>query len=103
MLTITKTRVNKDQGTRTPNTDPINTQSGSLGELFSDLQQKHGRCTGKVRVDTKAEEGVPIGWVFQRRRAYQDSSDTFLEETWVTLLDHTEEQGFVRQDLRKVA
>lgn len=57
------------------------------GALFRAYQNWYGRCTGKVYIDTKNQEAKPIGWVFQKRIPYRDSSRTCLHETWVTLSD----------------
>lgn len=63
------------------------------GDLFRALAgrgsrrwEKMGRCTGKVYVD---EDGRAqhVGWVFLRRQRYDDSPETYLQETWVTVHD----------------
>jgi hypothetical protein len=55
------------------------------GKIFRELQREHGRCTGYIYIDT-AEGARKIGYVFQKRREYSDSSDTYLSETWVEFL-----------------
>jgi hypothetical protein len=55
-----------------------------LGKLYRVLVKEHGRCTGRVYIDTK-EGTKAIGWVFIKRRKYDDSNETYLAETWVTL------------------
>ena len=60
---------------------------GELGRLFLDLQHEHGRCTGKVYID-RAGGARAIGWVFEKRRKYEDVDETYLAETWITL--HTQ-------------
>jgi hypothetical protein len=55
------------------------------GEIFRESQKEHGRCQSKVYIDT--EDGVAqIGWVFVKRLEYDDSPETYLQETWITLL-----------------
>ena len=56
-----------------------------VGQLFRYCQKEFGRCVSKVYITTKNEDGVPVGWVFQKRTEYHRSSKTFLQETWVTL------------------
>ncbi len=56
------------------------------GEIYKYAMKEYGRCTSKVYIDTK---GKPkhIGWVFLKRTRYQDSKDTYLQETWITVHD----------------
>jgi hypothetical protein len=64
------------------------------GELYRALQgrsrrsweESMGRCTGKVYVDMDGK-ARHVGWVFLRRRTYEDSPKTYLQETWVTVHD----------------
>jgi hypothetical protein len=61
-----------------------------IGDIYRASLKEHGRCTGKVYVERWHEnDGKPmhVGWTFQKRVKYDDSNDTFLMETWVTLLD----------------
>jgi len=85
-----------NDNSRTPWTDPIDLGFTSMGDLFSHLQYEYGRCTGKVRVDRPDEEGVPVGWIFEKRL------DGTLSQTWVVLIHHTEAHGDVQKDLRTV-
>ena len=56
------------------------------GELFRAFQQSNGRCIGFVYVDTKDGGAEKVGWIFEKRRAYEDSpKETYLSQTWVTL------------------
>jgi hypothetical protein len=54
------------------------------GALFRAMRREHGRCTGHVHVDRDGRT-LTIGWVFLKRRRYEDSPDTYLAETWVTV------------------
>jgi hypothetical protein len=57
-----------------------------VGDIFRYSQKEFGRCVSKVYQDTK--DGVKaVGWVFQKRERYEDSRETFIHETWVSLYD----------------
>jgi hypothetical protein len=57
---------------------------GTMPNLYRYGVKEHGRCTGKVYVDT--DDGVKhIGYVFLKRRQYEDSDKSYLAETWVTI------------------
>ena len=49
-------------------------------EIFKWLQREHGRCTSKVYI----EDGVPVGWIFQKRVKYTNPNETYLQETWIS-------------------
>jgi len=51
---------------------------------------------GLERVRNPDEEGVPVGWIFEKRL------DGTLSQTWVVLIHHTEAHGDVQKDLRTV-
>jgi hypothetical protein len=53
---------------------------------YKRLVREYGKCTGKVYVDT-SEGAKAIGYVFVKTVEYQDSSDTYLEETWVSFVN----------------
>ena len=56
------------------------------GKLYRFLQCEYGRCTGAVYHDIDGQS-IKIGWVFEKRRKYDDCNETYLAETWVTLHD----------------
>lgn len=58
----------------------------SYGEMFRWFRNEYGRCTGKVYVG----DGIHVGWIFAKRDKYEDTGETFLHETWITLLDRDE-------------
>ena len=58
----------------------------SQRDFFSASQKEHGRCVSKVYLEG-SEGTIAIGWVFQKREKYEDSKDTFIHETWVSLYD----------------
>jgi hypothetical protein len=61
----------------------------TVGDIYRFCVREHGRCTGKVYVDTKTGP-MAIGWVFVKREKYEDVNETYLHETWVTLLERDE-------------
>ncbi len=65
-------------------------EDATIGEIYRASQKEHGRCTGKVYIDTQSRGTISVGWVFVKRQQYDDSQETFLMETWVTLLDKDE-------------
>lgn len=74
-----------------------------LGQLFRSLQGEHGRCVSKVYITTRTEEAVPVGWVFQKRREYEDTGKPYLAETWVEVLTAPQPGRPVRIDRRSEA
>jgi hypothetical protein len=52
-------------------------------ELFNWLQKTYGRCISKVYID----DGTSIGWMFQARVKYDDCKDTFIKETWISIVE----------------
>ena len=55
------------------------------GEAYREFVRLYGRCQGKVWVDGPDGKPVHVGWVFVKRQKYDDSPETFLRETWITL------------------
>ena len=55
------------------------------GDLFRFCVREHGRCISKVYRDAPDGGGYAIGWVFLRRRKFDDCNETYLCETWVTV------------------
>lgn len=51
------------------------------GCLFRRLSREFGRCVSKVYVG----EGTPVGWVFEKKAQYDDTCETYIMETWVTV------------------
>ena len=66
------------------NTDPYETCYESPGKLFKAVRKEYGRCISKIYIDTP-EGKKSVGWVFVKRAKYDDSKETYLQETWVTL------------------
>ena len=62
-----------------------------LGRLFKFAQKEWGRCVSKVYIDT-AEGPKACGWVFRKRRAYDDDrTKSYVQEAWVTLHERADE------------
>lgn len=63
--------------------DVYETFTDDRGELYRAMRKQFGRCTSKVyHGETDPKE---IGWIFVKRQKYQDSRETYLQETWVTV------------------
>ena len=65
--------------------------------LYRSLQKEFGRCISKVYVDTKEQQVMHVGWVFQKRKLFRDEygadprdKGSYLAETWVSLLSKDE-------------
>lgn len=54
------------------------------GKLFKSYQKEFGRCISKVYVDVEGEPKA-IGWVFSKKREYDNSEETYEHEVWVEL------------------
>lgn len=54
---------------------------GTLPNLYKYGSEEFGRCIGKVYIG----DGKHIGYVFVKRDKYEDTGETFLRETWVSL------------------
>ena len=67
-------------------------EDATVGDIYRASAKEYGRCTSKVYIDTKSRGVIAVGWVFVKRTKYDDSNETYLAETWVTLLDKDETQ-----------
>lgn len=85
MLMIQEQWINKSEGYRTGETEVYETFTNDKGELFRDLQKEYGRCTGKMYVDKTDGSTLCVGWIFEKRQKYDDSPETFLLETWISV------------------
>jgi hypothetical protein len=56
----------------------------TVSEVYKHYSREAGRCISKVYVDTPRGPQA-IGWVFQQRKKYDDSDETFLLDTWITI------------------
>ncbi len=71
------------------------TFTADTGELFRSLRREHGRCTGKMFIDTAKAKSRQIGWVFLKRRPYRDTNESYLAETWVSV--HRKQPDIVKK------
>lgn len=85
-ILISEDHVNLDKGWRFGDSAPYETHFETPGEAYKACLREFGRCTGKVYIDD-GPDTKHIGWVFQKRDKYEDSNDTYLHETWITLHD----------------
>ena len=60
--------------------------------LFRRLSREFGRCSSKVYVGA----GTPVGWCFEKKAQYEDTRETYIMETWVTI---TEERHVTLDEL----
>ncbi len=84
MLFAQETWINATAGYSIGESDVYETFTDNRGELYRAMVRSYGRCTGKVYVDTPQGPRA-VGWVFCKRQRYDDSPETFLLETWVTV------------------
>jgi hypothetical protein len=83
-LYVQETWVNATERHGAGESDVYDTAFDEIGELYRQCVKMHGRCVGKVYID-RDDKVKAVGWVFQKRTQYEDSRDTFLLETWVTV------------------
>jgi hypothetical protein len=67
--------------------EPYESSCDDPGRLFKLMQREYGGCVSKCYLDNVVNPDKPqhIGWVFQKRVKFEDSSDTYIQEVWVTL------------------
>jgi len=86
MLYVQESFVNATKGYRFGDTDVTETDCETSGELYRIMQREYGRCDSKIYIN--GDDGpIPVGWVFIKRVEYEDSSETYLREVWVTVYD----------------
>ena len=83
-LCIQESFVNVTEGSRFGDTDIYEVYENNIGDLYRSLIKEHGRCTGKMYQDP---DGKQVGWVFVKRDQYEDSSEFYLREAWVTVYE----------------
>ena len=84
-LFIEENKVNLTKGWRFGDSGVYESYFETPGEAYRACVKEHGRCTGRMYIDTIDGKAKPIGWVFLKRAKYDDCDETFLQETWVTL------------------
>lgn len=92
-LHISETWVNATKGHGVGQSGIYETFTDDLGELYRRLRGEYGRCISRIYIDCRVYPGhelsdtKPIGWVFQKRRQYEDCDETYLAETWVEVIE----------------
>jgi hypothetical protein len=56
-----------------------------LKDLYNEGRKTWGRVVSKVFIDGPDKKPLHVGYVFKKREKYDDSSETFLSETWVSI------------------
>ena len=88
-ILINEEWIDRTRGVSHGNSGVYETWATEPGELYRALVREYGRCISKVYIDGPDGKPRAIGWVFEKRRRYEDVPETYLQETWVTL--HTEQ------------
>jgi hypothetical protein len=60
-----------------------------IGRLFKEFQREYGKCVSSLYVETRTAGDIRCGWVFEKRRKYEDCNQTYIAQTWVALYDDT--------------
>jgi hypothetical protein len=79
--------VNATTRSRFGDSESYDTHFDARSELFRFCLKEYGRCISKMYVDHSFYGTLCVGWVFQKRKQYDDCKDTYLQETWVELTD----------------
>ena len=101
MLLVKETFVNETKGWISGESGFYPPYTDDVKELFRAMQKEYGRCISKVYIDGPEGEALPIGWVFEKRREYRDSEDTYLQHTWVECRRVADEDEGMSEKLRK--
>lgn len=97
-MLIEETWVNKTENCQSGEADLYEPFTENTGELFRAFQKEYGRCVSKIYIDNPSGDPfnpIIVGWVFEKRQRYDDSKNTFLLETWITL--HEKKPTVTRQ------
>jgi len=60
------------------------------GDIYKYGLREHGRCTSKVYVDRKDGSVKEMGWVFEKRVAYEgrrSRGETYLQQVWLEVIE----------------
>jgi hypothetical protein len=82
MLWVNEAWVNATKDYRIGESGVYETCYEDKGKLYRAMVREYGRCTGHVYIDPDAKV---VGWVFLKRKEYEDTHETYLAETWVTV------------------
>jgi hypothetical protein len=84
-LMINESWVNATKGWRLGESGVYETYTDKVFDLFRSMQKEYGRCISKMYVDEKNGNVRHIGWVFQKRKQYEDCKETYVQETWISV------------------
>lgn len=88
MMHANETFVNATKGYQWGDSGWQETYCETRGELFRAAQSEHGRCISTMYRDGADGEAIPVGWVFAKRKQYEDCEETYLAETWVEVREN---------------
>ena len=107
---VSEAHINLTEGYQLGDEGPYDAGDLTIGELFHNCRAEYGRCTGRVYIDSSSGKAHPIGWVFLKKRLYENAKghydgrynlwyaesrpplvygpeDYYLHECWVTLYE----------------
>lgn len=87
MRTVDTVLVNEDKGYRFSEFSEDIEEDVTNGEVFRNSLLLYGRCASSVYFDPRRK----VGWYFVKRAKYEDSSDTYLQGSWVMIRDDKKE------------
>lgn len=90
-LYVDVTIVNKTENYTFGSDGEYETFCTTIGELYREMMGEYGRCEGKMYVDSVDGVSKQIGWVFLKRAKYTDCNETYLQETWVAVMERPTE------------
>jgi len=64
---------------------PYETFTSNKGELFASLRREYGKCVSSVYID-RDNKIMRVGWVFEKRMNFTNSKESYIAETWITLV-----------------
>ena len=83
-LMVSESWVNATKGYRLGDSGVYESYTDKVSELFRAMQKEYGRCVSKAYID-ESGNSKHIGWVFQKRKQYDDCKESYLQETWVSI------------------
>ena len=81
---VQETWINKTEGYTSGDSDLYEPFTDNIKQLFKALQREYGKCISKVYVD-QDKDTMPVGWVFEKSKRYDDCKQSYILQTWVTL------------------
>jgi len=85
-LWISEVWIDVDEGCRLGESGVYETYHTSVSALFKAMKKEYGGGVSKMYLtDARSGKSRQVGWVFKKRKKYDDSKKTFLMETWVSV------------------